>query len=167
MLAALRHQELISGLAVVDMAPRGYPPSTSDELICAMRDLNLGNIHSRAQAEEALLRAVPQAALRQLALQNLRLEGQSYRWEPNIDLLAASMETIRAWPQTSARYLGPTLWLRGANSAYTDDSDIESMRRHFPNVLAVVIPHAGHQLHVDQPQMTVAALNGFAAQLET
>jgi esterase len=47
----------------------------------------------------------------------------------------------------------PTLFIRGGNSGYIQDSDLDGIRQHFPNLKLETIPNAGHWLHAENPKM--------------
>ena len=55
-----------------------------------------------------------------------------------------------ALPQ-SARFLKPTLFIRGGNSNYILDSDFEDIKEHFPNSSIETILNVGHWLHAENP----------------
>jgi pimeloyl-ACP methyl ester carboxylesterase len=46
----------------------------------------------------------------------------------------------------------PTLFIRGGNSNYILDSDIEGIKHHFPKAIINTISNVGHWLHAEKPQ---------------
>ena len=165
MLTALNHPELVVGLAVVDIAPArseqvdGFAP-----LVAAMRGLDLATLTSRAEADARLAVEVPDASVRQFLLQNLRRRG-GWHWQPNLALLGDSLAEVGDWPQVSGQYRGPVLWLVGERSAYTTAEHSEAMAGYFPAARRVVVPGAGHWVHADAPELTVAALLELVAEV--
>ena len=63
-----------------------------------------------------------------------------------------------------AVYNGETLFLRGENSNYIKDEDIDSIKEHFPKAEIVSVKNAGHWLHAENPDdffaETLAFLKG-------
>lgn len=167
MLTALNHPELVAGLAVVDISPAasdqvaGFAP-----LVAAMRGLDLGSLTSRADAEARLAAAVPDAAVRLFLLQNLRRRG-GWHWQPNLAMLGDSLAAVGGWPEVSGRYDGPVLWLTGERSPYVADEHLAAMARYFPAARRVVVPGAGHWVHADAPDATVAALLDLLAEVNS
>ncbi|MFZ0529970.1 MAG: alpha/beta fold hydrolase, partial [Propionicimonas sp.] len=165
MLTALTRPELVSALAVVDIAP-GHTDQvhTFTPLVAAMRGLDLDTLGSRAEADSRLAASVPDAAVRQFLLQNLRRRG-GWHWQPNLRLLGDSLATIGGWPDTGdASYPGPVLWLTGERSGYVRPRHVPEMTRLFPRVRRVVVPGAGHWVHSDNPTATLAALSELVEQ---
>lgn len=163
MLTALRRPDLVSALAVVDIAPaqsgqvEGFVP-----LIAAMRSLDLDRLTSRAEAEDRLNPSVPDPGVRAFLLQNLRRKG-GWHWQLNLDLLEDSLDQIAGWPWVGdATYPGPVLWLTGQHSSYCLPEHAAAMTRLFPGTHHVVVPDAGHWVHADNPAAVVAALAGLA-----
>lgn len=163
MLTALAHPRLVAGLVVVDIAPgHSDQVETFTPLVAALRSLDLSTLDSRAEADERLRGQVPDHAVRQFLLQNLRRKG-GWHWQPNLDLLGNSLEAIGGWPEvTAAPFAGPVLWLAGERSPYVRAEHEPQMHRLFPTVQKIVVPGAGHWVHADAPEFTRAALLSFA-----
>ena len=168
MIAALAHPQVVDGLCVVDVAPVSYPDGREFEgFIAAMRSLDLAGLPSRAEAEVRLSSAVPDPMVRAFLLQNLRREGETWRWQLNLDVLADDLDTIRGWPEgdiaTMEPYRGPVLWVAGARSDYVQDAHAATMERWFPRVRRVTVKGAGHWVHSEQPGVVIEVLRRFLA----
>jgi esterase len=168
MMAALRHPELIERLVVADMAPVSY--ATTREFagyITAMRALDLATLATREDADAALVDAVPSASVRSFLLQNLRRDGEAWRWQPNLEVLARDAAKLSDWPlaQVAALppYGGPVLWIAGADSAYITPEFDAAMTALFPRKRLVTIKGAGHWLHSEKPEIFTEALRHFLA----
>jgi pimeloyl-ACP methyl ester carboxylesterase len=164
MWAALTRPELFAGLAVVDISPTDSGQvSAFGPYIDAMQAIDLRSLHSKAEADQQLVGAVPSAAVRQFLLTNLRDRG-GWSWQPNLDLLAASLPELAGWPDAGERqFTGPTSWIVGGRSHYFRPGDLDAMKRHFPAVDQVVVSEAGHWVHADEPEAVIAALTGLSA----
>ena len=170
MVLALRHPELVERLVVVDIAPKGYGSLERFEgYIREMQALPLDELTSRADAEARFTE--PDPGVKAFLLQNLRRNGQTWRWQVNLDLVASDAalgvdSRIADWPHDAdelAPYEGPVLWVAGGDSRYVKREDGERMRRHFPRTRLFTIKGAGHWVHTDAPDIIVTALRRFVA----
>jgi pimeloyl-ACP methyl ester carboxylesterase len=166
MVLALRHRELVERLCIVDVSPVAY--GTGDEFagyIEAMQGLDLGSLQQRSDAEGALEAAVPNPTVRGFLLQNLRREGESWRWQVNLDVLGAELAELTDWPEEqltgASPYDGPVLWVSGARSDYVREEYAAAMDRWFPHNRRVTLKNAGHWVHSEQPEVFVEVLRQF------
>jgi pimeloyl-ACP methyl ester carboxylesterase len=166
MVLALRHPELVARLCVVDVSPVAYDRTGEFAgYIDAMRGMDLASLDQRSDAEAALEDAVPHPTVRSFLLQNLRREGDSWRWQVNLDVLGADIAEVSGWPEDelagTPAYDGPVLWIAGARSSYVQDEYAPAMDRWFPRNRRVVIKDAGHWVHSEQPEVFVEVLRRF------
>jgi pimeloyl-ACP methyl ester carboxylesterase len=168
MVLALRHPELIERLCVVDISPVDYHGLTEfGDFIEAMLGLDLDQLTRRSEADEALAGAVPNRTVRNFLLQNLRREGDSWSWQPNLAALGRDLVTLAGWPADRLAglepYPGPVLWVAGQTSAYVTDDYDAAMDRWFPQNRKVTVKNAGHWVHSEQPEVFVEVLRRFLA----
>lgn len=166
MLLALRHPHLVERLVIVDIAPVEYPSGSEFAgYIAGMQALNLSALGKRSEADEALVPSVPHPTVRSFLLQNLRRDGESWRWQPNLQLLGDELHQVTGWPAAALEgvepYPGPTLWVGGARSAYVVDEYAGVMQYWFPKVRRVTVKEAGHWVHSEQPEIFIAILRRF------
>jgi esterase len=163
MALALRHPERVSRLVVVDVSPvRAGQLGSFDRYVSGMRSLDLAALPDRAAADSGLRAQVPDPVVRGFLLQNLRRDGNGWRWQLNLRLLGDSLDLVADWPDLAdATYPGPVLWLAGARSDYVQREYAPAMRRLFPRVQLVTVKNAGHWVHADQPDVFVRTLQRF------
>lgn len=166
MVLALRHPELVERLCVVDISPVDYHGLTEfGDFIDAMQGLDLGALTRRSDADEALAEAVPNRTVRSFLLQNLRRDGDSWSWQPNLAVLGRDLAALGGWPADRLEevepYPGRVLWVAGQTSAYVKDEYAEAMDRWFPQNRRVTVKNAGHWVHSEQPEVFTEVLRRF------
>ncbi len=166
MVLALRHPELVERLCVVDVSPVAYDHLSEFEgYVAAMRGLDLTSLSRRDDADAALAVDVPDATVRGFLLQNLRREGDGWRWQVNLDVLGAALPVIGGWPEDrlagTPPYEGPVLWVAGARSDYITPESAGAMDRWFPTNRLVTVKDAGHWVHSEQQGVFLGVLRRF------
>jgi pimeloyl-ACP methyl ester carboxylesterase len=168
MLLALLHPETVERLVVVDIAPKSYGNLARFEgYINEMLRLPLDEVESRGDAESRFQESDP--GVKAFLLQNLRREGEGWRWQANLGLIAADaaqgrQSRIAGWPDVAGEvrpFEGPVLWIAGGESRYVKDEDSDVMRSLFPRTRQLTIKGASHWVHTDAPDVVVAALRRF------
>lgn len=164
MILALRHPDLVRRLVVVDIAPADSSRTGSEfeHLLGSLRALDLDAVASRADADAALADPIPNPTVRGFLMQNLRRDQGGFGWQPNLELLYASLPQIADFPdQVGATFDGPTLWIAGGRSEYVTDDVVPIMRSLFPNVRKSTVKQAGHWVHSQRPQEFLGLLRTF------
>lgn len=156
---ALNHPDIVDHLVVADIAPVSYKHSF-DSTIGALKALPLPEISNRKQAEEWLAPAIPELSYRQFLLQNLVLKNGEYCWRIDLDIFYRMAANIVAFPDTDhlEPFAGKTLVIAGADSNYVQAEAIALL---FPRASISTIAHAGHWLHVQQPEVFTALVEKF------
>ncbi|HJG80732.1 MAG TPA: alpha/beta fold hydrolase [Brevibacterium senegalense] len=165
MVLALRHPDLIDSLVIVDISPVASDNSGEfDHLLGSLKKLDLTALSSRTDADEQLQEPIPNAGTRGFLLQNLRSTDDGYAWQPNLDLLHASLRQIGGFPDlTGSTFDGPTLWVGGSESGYITDEAEPTMRELFPVTRRVTVKGSGHWVHSEKPQEFASILQAFLA----
>ncbi|WP_218221662.1 alpha/beta fold hydrolase [Nesterenkonia sp. Act20] len=163
MVLTLRHPELVSRLAIVDISPVAHESMGEfDHLISSLSRLNLDQLTSRGEADEFLQEPIPEKMVRGFLLQSLVRSGDGFRWRVNLDLLHKSLPAIGSFPEFDGeQFAGPVLWIAGANSGYVQDEYEPAMRKLFPRVSQTTIKDAGHWVHAEKPEVFTAVLRAF------
>ena len=165
MVLALRHPDLIDRLIIVDISPVASDNGGEfDHLLDSLKTVDLAALDSRSDADQQLQEPIPNAGTRGFLLQNLRSTPDGFAWQPNLDLLHASLPQIGDFPDLGdATFDGPTLWVGGSESPYITEEAEPTMRALFPSVRRVTVKGSGHWVHSEKPQEFASILRVFLA----
>lgn len=154
---ALQHPDRVSKLVVVDIAPRAYNLEHY-ALVNAMSDLPLADIRSRNEADAMLAGKVSEPDVRQFLLKNLqRTAGSGFSWKVNLPVIRSQLGNVGVDLLTNGTFSKPTLFIRGARSAYIRDGDWPAIQARFPAARLETLD-TGHWVQAEKPQEFVAAL---------
>lgn len=162
---AMDHPSLVSGLLVVDIAPRQYAP-VHEAIVRALLAIELSQHATRSSVEQELAAAVTSAPVRQWLLKNLgRNADTGFFWKPNLPILLQELAALSAALPVRAGYSGPVQFVRGGRSEYISAEDAGNFSQWFSGAELVTIPEAGHWVHVDAPQELDRLVKEFMARL--
>ncbi len=164
MTLALNDARGLRRLINVDIAPVAYPDRFVD-LIAALQALDLNTITRRADADRALVDAIPETAVRLFILQNLLFEQGRPRWRLNLATLKCEMPHILGPLPVAAHahYDGPTWFIRGELSDRITGSHLPLIARWFPHYHLETVGGGGHWPHAEAP---AAFMTAFAHALD-
>lgn len=156
---ALTQPERMKKLIVADIAPKSYN-HTFTQTINALINLPLASLQSRKQAEEWLMKDIPELTYRQFLLQNLVFAGGKFVWRINLDIFKRQAAHIVSFPETEnlPPFHGDALFVIGDNSNFVNENEVLPL---FPRALFKQIANAGHWLHVEQPELFLAEVEKF------
>ncbi|MDQ5767010.1 alpha/beta fold hydrolase [Thiothrix subterranea] len=161
MTLALQQPERVQRLLVVDIAPKAYPPR-HQALLQAMSSLPLATLTSRKQADEWLSSTVKHPFERGFLLKNLgRHTDGTFFWQCNLPEIAKQYLKISGFHAPESVFTQPTLFVRGGQSDYVQDTDIDGIWQVFPQATLTTIDAAGHLPHVQTPAEFSAVVNAF------
>jgi esterase len=157
---ALMHPEKVEKLIVADISPREYPVH-HQEILKGLNSVDLSEIKSRKDADEALANHIPIAGIRQFLMKNLTRNNGQFAWKINLPVITEKIEAVGAALDFDHSFDKPTLFMGGANSDYIKDTDREDISRFFPNSHIIHLKDAGHWLHAEQPEAVVKTIRAF------
>lgn len=160
MLLACRHPQRVERLFVVDIAPRDYYWVAHRTNFAAMNELNLGDLHSRAEAEMRLEARVHNWAMRKFLTTNLEQTPEGgWRWQINLPAITRAVPQLEGNAlRPEDRFNGRVRFVIGGASNYIEPTDEPIIRRHFPNAELVTIPNSGHNPHMEAREAFVTAI---------
>ncbi len=141
----------VDKLIIADISPRYYPPH-HQHIIDALNQVPRSEIESRSQADAILSEHLPDMGIRQFLLKSLHwAEKDRLDFRFNLDVLQHQQGTVGAALDEHAIFDKPTLFIRGAQSDYIMEEDLELINNHFPLARLETVERAGHWLHSENP----------------
>ncbi len=159
MLFSVFNPERTEKLVVADIAPKPYKPH-HQIILEALQSLNLDKIESRGEADEQF--AIKDEGTRLFLLKSLYWKEKGrLDWRFNLPIIAREIEKVGEPLPAQAIYYGPTLFVRGGDSWYIKDDDMDEIQAHFPEAQLETIDGAGHWLHAEKPHEFFNKVNDF------
>jgi pimeloyl-ACP methyl ester carboxylesterase len=163
---AADYPEKVEKLVIADMAPKDYMENKEQSqyylhrnILQAMQELDFSKVKKRTDVDELLAEKIDSERIRQFLVKNVTKDKKTkqYRWRVNVEVLYNYLEEIvggvnRRWlddriPITSY----PVIFIRGLESNYITDEDIDLIKSIYPDANIFDIPGAGHWLHAEKP----------------
>lgn len=175
MFFAAKYTDIVKKLVVIDISPREYNTGdvasqtvNHERIIEAMKSVDLSLLNSRTQAQEQLLKIIPNKPVVQFLLKNLtREDARKYNWKINLDVLARDlpeiMKGLGKQDISNKEMLDelPVLFIKGEKSGYIGEEDKELIKQIFANSEIITIPDAGHWVHAEQQGKVMKHILGF------
>ncbi|XP_011633101.1 protein ABHD11 isoform X1 [Pogonomyrmex barbatus] len=170
MYTALNFPQYVEKLTVIDMSPvRASPNLLQMERIfevmrLAIMDGNLTLSKARKMVDQQLAKSIESDSLRQFLLTNLvEADTGKYKWRINLPVLEQAFSTqIAVFPNVGSKtYMGPTLFVGGANSDYIQVKDHNAIKKLFPMAEFRYIDGASHWVHADRPEEFIELVTNF------
>jgi len=156
---ALRHPDRVAGLVSLDMSPRQGSPRYLPYLE-ALEKLPLATLTSRRQAREALAKVIPEPEILAFLLKSLvQASNDTWQWLFEPAAIRRSFPEIWRGIEPGRTYLGPVLFLAGADSDYFLPDDVDPSLQFFPHAEFAAIRGARHWLHADKPDEVLGHLH--------
>ena len=159
---AVDYPDKVDKLVVADIAPRTYAGG-HETVFEALFAVDFTKINTRKEVEEILDKHIQDKGTVQFLLKSLtRNEDNSLlSWRMNVPVLYKYYKEILGNIAIPSPIENETLFLRGANSNYIQDTDWQSIQLLFPNATLNTIPNAGHWVHAEQPALFAKAVEEF------
>ena len=158
---AIKYPTLYSKMIVVDISPRYYAPH-HHSILAGLEAIKLDVLQSRQEADDILKSFEPSLGVRQFLLKNLyRNEQNGFSWRMNLNVIKDKIENIGEPLTANSKITKPTLFVRGANSNYIFEKDIELINSIFSNVKIETIENAGHWVQAEKPKEFLEEVKKF------
>jgi len=161
---AAKYPERLSKLVIVDIAPRFYNPH-HQEVINGLNSVDLNNIASRKEAENAMISFIPELDVRQFLLKNLYRDSEgNFAWRINLPVLEKAINMIGEAFSPELKINTPTLFIKGEKSRYISAQDEIQISSQFLHSRIIEIAEAGHWVQAEQPQLFAFSVMEFLQQ---
>ena len=165
---SLMHPERVEGLVVLDIAPVVYSRADPhwkavEDIMHAIHAVDMGDDDkqiSKAEVDKSLRKTIPDPALRAFVLTNY--DPRKGRWKIPVGTIVEELEAIAGFdiPNTSA-YDGDVFIIHGGQSRFVRHAYMNQIAEFFPNHMLTTSRGAGHWLHAEAPDDTIALLKRF------
>ena len=160
---AEKHPERVAKLIVADIAPRGYK-AHHGPIFNALLATEPATARSRESIENVLREnLIDEKVLIPFLMKGLyRIKEGGYAWRFNVPVLFDTLESVTENIDVTMNTL-PALFIRGLNSSYVSDEDLEKLEDVYMQLQTVDLEDAGHWLHAEKPAEFFEATSEFLA----
>jgi pimeloyl-ACP methyl ester carboxylesterase len=161
MLFAAKYPQIVEKLIVADIGPKYYEPH-HQEILAALNEVNFSIHNSRKKVEDVLRIYINNEGIIQFLLKNVywKSKGElAFRF--NLTSLTQNNSEVGEALPSFTIFEGEVLFLKGENSNYITQNDLNLIEAHFPNYKLLTISNAGHWLHAENPEDFYKAVVGF------
>ena len=153
MLFATTYPEMVNKLIIADIGSKFYPQH-HQSILAGLNAVDFSKKPSRTEVDEIVKNYIPDFGTRQFLLKSLYWQTpEQLAFRFNLAVFNKKIDEIgKALPENNV-FEKPTLFIRGGNSDYILDNDLEIIKTHFPKAILETIPNVGHWLHAENPQM--------------
>ena len=158
---ATSHPEMVDKLIIADIGPKYYAPHHQD-ILAGLSAVDFSTKPSREEVEEILFPYIPDLGTRQFLMKSLYwVEQGQLAFRFNLEVFKKSIEEIGVSLNTNFVFNKPTLFIRGGNSNYILDKDVQEIKNYFPMMQLETIPYVGHWLHAENPKLFFEISSNF------
>ncbi len=160
-----QNQKLVEKLVIVDICQKEYP--VNNEILTifkAMSSINLNTIHNYNEIESHLDLFKLKDESKQVIIKNFKKENNKILWKSNVEVIYKNLEDIRSAVYSDKKVFIPVLFIRGENSNFILNSDLNNIYINFPEAKIITIPKAGHWVHSDNRSSFIETVVNFADQ---
>ncbi len=161
MLFATTYPEIVNKLIVADIGSKFYPQH-HQLILAGLNAVDFSKKPSRTEVDEIVKHHIPDFGTRQFLLKSLYWQTpEQLAFRFNLAVFNNKIDEIgKALPENNV-FEKPTLFIRGGNSNYILDEDLDGIKKHFPLAILETIPSVGHWLHAENPKMFFDLTSSF------
>ena len=156
---AMMYPDMVEKLIIVDIAPKQYPRGHNDVLE-AMNAVPIDTLSERKEAETILAQTIDDQGVRLFLMKNLKRNGEGFIWRVNLPVVTEKYDAILGQIEGEA-FNEPTLFIRGGNSKYVLDEDMEYIQSIFSESELRTVDGAGHWIHAERPKALMEVVKEF------
>tara|TARA_B100001094_G_scaffold35989_1_gene30074 strand:+ start:39179 stop:39949 length:771 start_codon:yes stop_codon:yes gene_type:complete len=142
---------MLNKLIIVDILPIFYK-NDYVKILKTLKSLDLKKNGTRVNIDKALELTFKEPSFRAFLLKNLkRTSKNELVFRINLDIMLNNLNEIEKALPSNLFYEGETLFIKGQNSEYINNSNNQIVNNQFPNSKIVEVSNAGHWVHVENP----------------
>lgn len=147
----------VEKLVVLDIAPFAYTQNHPDQIFKALIAVDQAQLSTRTEVTALMKQYIAE----EMVIQFLLKSWNKRQWRFNVNALNTHYTDILSWPNSTI-FTGPTLFLKGQNSPYIQQTEhFDAIRVQFPEAEIQEIADAGHWLHAEKTAAVIEALAHF------
>lgn len=162
---SLLHPHRVEGLVVLDIAPVQYTSLDShwkavEDIMHAMR--LAGDASTKSDLDKKLRPSIPDPNLRAFVLTNFDVRRGG--WKIPVTTICEQLEHIAGFDlpeHATIRYEGDVFIIHGGQSRFVRHAYMDRIAELFPNHMLTTVRGAGHWVHAEAPDDTIALLKQY------
>lgn len=156
----------ISPLSSINSHHKRHIFEEHQSIISILQHLPLETINNYKEADTLLSEHITSERLRGFLLKSLSRKQHGFKWKFNLEVLAEQIGSImNGFDINNPTHINqksfPILFIKGNESDYIDDDDLDAIRLFYPESEVTRIDNAGHWVHAEQQEQFVAVLMEF------
>ncbi len=149
---SIQEPQFIKKMIVADIAPKYYPPH-HQTILASLESVDFSVQTDRKSVQNKIEEGISDAGIIQFLMKGLIwIEKEKLGWKFNLNILSEQIDNIGEELEGFAYFTNPTLFIRGENSDYITEDDIDTIEEIFPMAQYTTIQNAGHWLHAENPK---------------
>ena len=158
---SLLYPNKVEHLIVVDILPIYYN-SNLRFITKALKSLDLSKIKNRSQADYLLSHEIDNQSMRSFLLKNLsKNEQNKFYFKCNLDTLQKKVFEVEKMIPFDQPFNGKVLIIKGENSDYINEKNLDQTKKMFPNLKFKIIKNAAHWVHAENPELFLEKTHSF------
>ena len=165
---AVDYPQHLDKLIVVDIAPKYYAIHHQGVLE-GLQAVDFNLVKTRKEVDEVLSKYISDFGTKQFLLKNIFwTDEEEMAWRFNLKVITQQIENVGKEvddvgkaPSTDLVCEVQTLFVRGEQSNYVLDEDLDLIQEIFPRSMMDTIPGAGHWVHAEKPKEFYEAVLKF------
>ncbi len=159
---ALNNPNIPKSIIVVDMSMKSVRKRPEHgHIIDIIRNYPLHKKKSYSEIKNDLAQLVSNIKFISIIIKNIRKTDTGFEWKVNIEPLLELFNKPAELIAIDEVYNNDTLFIRGGNSDYVIDADLDLIEKHFPNYKLVTINGASHWVQADKPLVFIEEVLKF------
>ena len=179
-LMALMYPQFVSSIIALDIAPKAYTSRNADytTLLQLLQTLPSLEFAERNEIEQYVMDKLPKGQfslfevkflLATLVPKSHDKSNREWIWKMNIEGILDQIDNVTGFDIEDGGYLpynGPSYLIRGGDSPFVKDEDLNLIHELFPTTKMMTVEGASHYLHIEKAQETIKCVETTLAEVD-